>query len=322
MGEQQTQSVCDQPQDIRGSVTSIINRNYYPNKYYTYDEFGKAEEKGDANFINENTFTGAIDEGDGIYYMNARFYNANTGRFLSQDTYKGNAWEPWSQNLYSYCGNNPINMIDPTGHWPEWNKLAGGSSLLLLGAMVMAVGLTIATAGAATPLIAVVATMGATAGAATMMYGGAEIVESFTGENYIRDEIYNGDEKAYETGKFITTISGIVLTGAAAIAYTAAMSAATATATGSTSVLTSEAVQFSDKFYKSGYIDQVARRGWTSEMIANTFNNPVKIVTGFVNSATGNSATYYYIDEIHYVAFDDITGKVIQVADLLDSLWK
>jgi len=50
--------------------------------------------------------------------MNARYYNPNTGRFLSQDSYKGSAYEPWTQQLYTYCGNNPINMIDPTGHRP------------------------------------------------------------------------------------------------------------------------------------------------------------------------------------------------------------
>lgn len=26
------------------------------------------------------------------------------------------AYDPWTQNLYSYCGNNPVNMVDSTGH--------------------------------------------------------------------------------------------------------------------------------------------------------------------------------------------------------------
>ena len=48
--------------------------------------------------------------------MNARFYNPSNGRFLSQDTYTGNAYDPWTQHLYAYTGNNPVNFIDPTGH--------------------------------------------------------------------------------------------------------------------------------------------------------------------------------------------------------------
>ena len=55
--------------------------------------------------------------------MNARFYQPATGRFLSQDTYSGNAYEPWTQHLYTYCGNNPTNMVDPTGHF--FNLIAG-----------------------------------------------------------------------------------------------------------------------------------------------------------------------------------------------------
>ncbi|MDL2225933.1 RHS repeat-associated core domain-containing protein [Eubacteriales bacterium OttesenSCG-928-M02] len=53
----------------------------------------------------------------GLYYLSARHYDPNSGRFLQQDTYKGDAMSPWTQNLYAYTSNNPVNYVDPTGHW-------------------------------------------------------------------------------------------------------------------------------------------------------------------------------------------------------------
>jgi len=105
--------------DIRQSVTNIIDNSFELVQGYEYDEFGNQTVTGDTGFLNDVTFTGAIADSTGLYYMNARFYNPNTGRFLTQDSYMGNAYEPWSQHLYSYTGNNPVNFIDPTGHNAE-----------------------------------------------------------------------------------------------------------------------------------------------------------------------------------------------------------
>ena len=103
--------------DIRGSVTTIVDGEGAVVKSYDYDEFGVTTSTGDA-FFNEVTFTGSISDASGLLYMNARYYNPSTARFLSQDSYTGSASVPWTQHLYAYCNNNPVNMIDPTGHNP------------------------------------------------------------------------------------------------------------------------------------------------------------------------------------------------------------
>ena len=58
--------------------------------------------------------------------MNARYYNSETGQFISKDTYLGEAYSPWTQNLYSYTGNNPVNYVDPTGHFAITAALVTG----------------------------------------------------------------------------------------------------------------------------------------------------------------------------------------------------
>ena len=101
--------------DIRGSVTNIMDGEGAVVKSYDYDEFGVTTSTGDT-FFNEVTFTGSVADASGLLYMNARYYNPTTARFLSQDSYTGSASVPWTQHLYAYCNNNPVNMVDPTGH--------------------------------------------------------------------------------------------------------------------------------------------------------------------------------------------------------------
>ena len=112
--------------DARSSVTNVIAPDGNVVKDYTYDEFGNTE-ASDSDFLNDITFTSSVaDTSSNLQYMNSRFYQPSTGRFLSQDSYSGNAYDPWTQHLYSYCGNNPTSMIDPTGHFAV-------STLLLIG---------------------------------------------------------------------------------------------------------------------------------------------------------------------------------------------
>jgi RHS repeat-associated protein len=54
-----------------------------------------------------------------LYYMHARYYDAHTGRFLTKDALPGSMSSPLSQNRYTYCQNDPITLIDPTGNSPE-----------------------------------------------------------------------------------------------------------------------------------------------------------------------------------------------------------
>ena len=67
---------------------------------------------------------GATLDNSGTYYLGSRHYDPNTGRFLQQDTFKGDIYSPWTQNLYTYTSNNPVNYIDPTGHYYE--QVLGG----------------------------------------------------------------------------------------------------------------------------------------------------------------------------------------------------
>lgn len=52
-----------------------------------------------------------------MYYYGARYYDASIGRFISPDTLVQDYTNPQTLNRYSYCLNNPLRYVDPTGHF-------------------------------------------------------------------------------------------------------------------------------------------------------------------------------------------------------------
>jgi RHS repeat-associated protein len=61
-------------------------------------------------------FTGQRLDSTGLYYYNARYYDATIGRFISPDTIVSNPSNPQTLNRYSYCFNNPLKYVDPSGN--------------------------------------------------------------------------------------------------------------------------------------------------------------------------------------------------------------
>ena len=103
--------------DIQGSTSSLVKEDGSADATYQYTDFGETTIQGDDQAKNEVSYTGGIyDQSTGLYYLNARYYNPEDGRFLTEDTYHGENDKPDTQHLYVYCANNPVNYVDPSGH--------------------------------------------------------------------------------------------------------------------------------------------------------------------------------------------------------------
>ena len=103
--------------DIQGSTTSLVKEDGSADATYRYTDFGETTINGDNEAENEVCYTGGIyDHSTGLYYLNARYYNPEDGRFVTEDTYRGETAKPETGHLYAYCANNPVNYVDPSGH--------------------------------------------------------------------------------------------------------------------------------------------------------------------------------------------------------------
>ena len=110
--------------DGLGSVADLTTLAGTIQARYQYDAFGNYRAQAGSSF-NRFAFTGhESDNETGLYYFKARYYDPDTGRFLSQDEYDGDVDTPPSLHKYLYAYANPLVYVDPTGHIEVLNDVA------------------------------------------------------------------------------------------------------------------------------------------------------------------------------------------------------
>jgi RHS repeat-associated protein len=98
--------------DHLGSTRLITDESGNTVTDISYTPFGESVLNGEEDSY---LYTGKETDGTGLYYYGARYYDPQTGRFITKDALRGDIKNPQSLNLYTYCLNNPLRYVDPLG---------------------------------------------------------------------------------------------------------------------------------------------------------------------------------------------------------------
>jgi RHS repeat-associated protein len=118
--EKSTGAVSYYHADALGSIVRSTNATgaVVASESRQYDAFGNLQS---GQSIEGYAYTGREWEpAAGLSYHRARYYDPRIGRFISEDPigFRGGI------NFYAYVLDNPVNLIDPTGHMGVWNRFS------------------------------------------------------------------------------------------------------------------------------------------------------------------------------------------------------
>ena len=109
--------------NLQGDVTKIIDENGNTCATYAYDAWGALlAENEDSSVEGFNPFryrSYVYDSETELYYLQSRYYDPKTGRFINADSPEytdTDSDSPLSTNMFAYCENNAVNKIDKNGN--------------------------------------------------------------------------------------------------------------------------------------------------------------------------------------------------------------
>ena len=213
------------------------------------------------------------DSDTGLYYLQSRYYDPETGRFINADNQLSTGGNLTGLNLFTYCGNNPMNRIDPTGeawyHWAIGAAIVAGCAIATVAtcggfaAAALAVGMVGSGMAAATTASTVAA---ATFIGSATAYGTGALIAASTSSSV---QEFN-DQGNW--GTVAATAGGAVLGGASAYASTRGSS--------------------SSKTPSSPISSSDARR---IQNAANRTNQNITVVGSRANGTAGSNSDWDYI---------------------------
>lgn len=112
----QTDTESNYIYDGRGSVVQTV-ANSEIEMSLTYSAYGEITSGADENFVGYAYNGEESNMVTGLQYLRARYYDSQLGSFITIDSYLGTVTDVISQNRYTYANNDPVNNIDPSGHY-------------------------------------------------------------------------------------------------------------------------------------------------------------------------------------------------------------
>ena len=117
--------------DHVGTVKDEVNNSGTVINHMVYDAFGNVVSQTNSAVETRYRFTGReFDAESQLYYYRARYYDAGSGNFISEDPI---GFLSGDLNLYRYVGANPVRFRDPEGLEPNINLLPAGDAPAVSG---------------------------------------------------------------------------------------------------------------------------------------------------------------------------------------------
>ena len=109
--------------NLQGDVVGLLDENGNKMISYRYTAYGQGfifSDESDMTLILANInplgYRGYVmDVGTATYYCQSRYYDPVFGRFINADGFVSTGQGFTGNNMFAYCGNNPVNRADPTG---------------------------------------------------------------------------------------------------------------------------------------------------------------------------------------------------------------